>query len=338
MRKELNMLLSLMLALLMTGCAAGAEERIGEAEGYGGPLQVAVTMNGEDITMVRVVSHRETEGVGTRAIDVLPDLIAREDSIQVDGVSGATVTSEAIKAAVAQAMGMPMDMAPAATEAPIPQATPAMSGVGMAATGRIGPGTAEEGQQVYSFNVVFASADFDESGRILALDVDQLEVLSSQFPGFPSATENEQDFLAGVKEWVTKGAKGDDYMLGSGSWRRQMDAYAQQMVGMTMEEINEWYAANFSTETGKPVDNAPDGVTGATMSLRDEHGDILTAIQRAWEDAQRDRPGTGTGTDLPSASPAPEGNAPADDEAMPTDGAPLIDTNTETPADDESFG
>ena len=29
-----------------------------------------------------------------------------------------------------------------------------------------------------------------------------------------------------------------------------------------------------------------DATTMATMSLRDSHGDILTAIRRAWEDAQ----------------------------------------------------
>ena len=29
-----------------------------------------------------------------------------------------------------------------------------------------------------------------------------------------------------------------------------------------------------------------DATTVATMSLRDSHGDILTAIRRAWEDAQ----------------------------------------------------
>ena len=100
-------------------------------------------------------------------------------------------------------------------------------------------------------------------------------------------------------------------MLGSGSWRQQMDAYEQMMTGMTMDEVNAWFERNFSTETGKPVENA-DAVTGATMSLRDEHGDILTAIQRAWEDAQRRQ--DATSTDM---------SAPAEDGLM-------NDTNTQT--------
>lgn len=322
MRKELSMLLALMMAAaLMTGCTAAAEQHTGEAQGYGGPLRVTVTMNGSDITAVKVTSHQETEGVGTRAIDALPERIVQADSADVDIVSGATVTSEAIRAAVSQAIGRPVmpDSIDMNTEA---EDAPALSGVGVAATGRLGPGTQEDGSPMYSFNVVFASADFDEEGRIQRLDVDQLEVLSSQFSGFPEEKEAEADFLSQITQWTTKGAQGEEYMLTSGSWRRQMDAYEQKMTGMTIGEINAWYEANFSQETGKAVDNAPDAVTGATMSLRDEHGDILTAVQRAWEDAQRRQ--DATDTDLP----------------MPTEDGVMNDTNTQTDVTEggENFG
>lgn len=318
MRKAIPLIISLLLTLtLLTGCAAGAEQRTGEAQGYGGVLRVTVSMNGEDITAVDITSHSETEGVGTRAIDVLPDMIVREDSLDVDSVSGATITSEAIKAAVAQATGWQMMTSPAEEQPQSMTDAPAMTGVGVAATGRLGPGTAEDGTPVYSFNVVFASADFDADGRVLALDVDQLEVLSSQFTGFPEETEAEADFLTQVSQWTTKGAQGDAYMLGSGSWRQQMDAYEQMMTGMTIAEINAWYDANFSTGTGKPVDNA-DAVTGATMSLRDEHGDILMAIQRAWEDAQRR--GSATSTDMTTAVPTPTEDGMMNDVNTETDG------------------
>lgn len=326
-RKDLNMrkIISLLLGLtltsaLLTGCTAAAEQHTGTAQGYGGPLTVSVTMNGTDITAVEVTSHQETEGVGTRAIDVLPDMIVRADSVSVDSVSGATVTSEAIKAAVSQAItGVTM---PDTIDMTQSDPMPALSGVGVAATGRLGPGTAEDGTPVYSFNVVFAAADFDSQGRILDLDVDQLEVLSSQFTGFPEEKEAEEDFLHQVSQWTSKGAQGEGYKLTSGTWRQQMDAYEAKMTGMTVDEINAWYEANFSRETGKPVDNAPDAVSGATMSLRDEHGDILTAIQRAWEDAQR-RQADGTATDLP----------------LPSETV-MNDTNTQTDVTegDESFG
>ena len=67
MRKAVTFLLVLsMAAALMTGCAATAEQHTGEAQGYGGPLRVTVSLNGTDITAVEVTSHSETQGVGTR--------------------------------------------------------------------------------------------------------------------------------------------------------------------------------------------------------------------------------------------------------------------------------
>lgn len=76
----------------------------GKAKGYGGDVTVTVTVDGDDITDVKAVGNDETEGVGSNAIDQLPDLIAEADSTDVDGVSGATLTSNAIKEAVDDAL------------------------------------------------------------------------------------------------------------------------------------------------------------------------------------------------------------------------------------------
>ncbi len=76
----------------------------GSAPGYGGTLTVAVTLSGTDITAVEVTSHSETAGIGTRAIDALPAAIVAANSAEVDAVSGATVTSEAISMAVGYAL------------------------------------------------------------------------------------------------------------------------------------------------------------------------------------------------------------------------------------------
>ena len=225
MRKPISLsLICLLLAACLTGCTASADQHTGEAEGYGGKLKVTVTMKDKDITSVKVTEHHETEGVGTRAIDALPSAIVEADSIDVDGVSGATVTSNAIKQAVSQAMGMagviqqviPMDGS-TATEAP---ALKALRGVGMASTGRVGPGKDSDGKQVYSINVVFASGEFEEDGTIRAIKVDQLEVVSpnlgggNAFGGFPEAAEGEEAFLSEVAAWTTKGAMGEDLVRG----------------------------------------------------------------------------------------------------------------------------
>ncbi len=76
----------------------------GSAQGYGGDVTVTVKINGDDIVSVEAVGADETEGVGSRAIEELPDKIAKADSTDVDGVSGATKTSDAIKQAVDNAL------------------------------------------------------------------------------------------------------------------------------------------------------------------------------------------------------------------------------------------
>ena len=76
----------------------------GTAQGYGGEITVTVKVRGDDIVSVEAVGADETEGVGSKAIDELPDRIAEANSTDVDGVSGATKTSDAIKQAVNNAL------------------------------------------------------------------------------------------------------------------------------------------------------------------------------------------------------------------------------------------
>lgn len=86
------------------GDMADEQTLTGTAQGYGGEITVTVKVNGDDIVSVEAMGADETEGVGSRAIDELPDKIAEADSTDVDGVSGATKTSDAIKQAVNNAL------------------------------------------------------------------------------------------------------------------------------------------------------------------------------------------------------------------------------------------
>lgn len=328
MRRNAKLCLCLLSACLLAACSASADERVGEAQGYGGTLKVRVTVDGDKLTRVEVTSHHETQGVGTRAIDALPEAMASAGTWDVDTVSGATVTSNAIKEAVRMALGEDVPQAspvtsqqPDATQQPVTfMPDNAMSGVGMVATGRIGPGTDDTGAQVYSFNVVFAHGTFDQSGKVLSLNIDQLEVATPnydgasmpRFSGFPGQGEVTNDaFLEEVASWTTKRQRGDDYKLTTGTWEEQMNVYQQLFTGKTVDEIEAWYAKFCSDETGRPLKEGStseadqtkysslsdsekstltDVTSSATMSLRDPHGDILTAIRRAWEDARGSAP------------------------------------------------
>lgn len=80
------------------------ETLTGTAQGYGGEVKVTVMVNGDDIVSVEAMGEKETQGVGSNAIEQLPDKIVEADSTDVEVVSGATVTSNAIKQAVDQAL------------------------------------------------------------------------------------------------------------------------------------------------------------------------------------------------------------------------------------------
>lgn len=79
--------------------------------GMGGRVSVAVTLDADGkIAKVEVTRHSETEGIGTMAIDQMPaefvGLSTAEEIDALDAVSGATVTSNALKAAVKAALGL----------------------------------------------------------------------------------------------------------------------------------------------------------------------------------------------------------------------------------------
>lgn len=109
-----------LLALALTACgnkadtttdtanteSAEAVEKVGEATaaGYNGDIKVKVTMEGETIKDIEV-DHTETEGVGADAVPTLVEDIKKNNGTEgVDNVSGATVTSEALKTAVDDAI------------------------------------------------------------------------------------------------------------------------------------------------------------------------------------------------------------------------------------------
>lgn len=69
-----------------------------------GNVVVSVTVNEYEIEEVVVVEHSETAGITDPAIENLPLAIVEAQSAEVDSVTGATVTSGAIKEAVTDAL------------------------------------------------------------------------------------------------------------------------------------------------------------------------------------------------------------------------------------------
>lgn len=76
----------------------------GTAKGFGGDITVDVTIAGGAITDVKAVGENETPGLGSVAIEKLPAAILETQSVEVDSVTGATVSSDAILKAFGEAL------------------------------------------------------------------------------------------------------------------------------------------------------------------------------------------------------------------------------------------
>ncbi|MEW6354873.1 MAG: FMN-binding protein [Planctomycetota bacterium] len=74
----------------------------GKARGYAGDIEVAVVMKGGAIGKVNVTNHKETRFY--TAIQSIPEQIVENQSLDVDAVTSATVSSDAIVAAAGAAL------------------------------------------------------------------------------------------------------------------------------------------------------------------------------------------------------------------------------------------
>ena len=124
MKKLLSCLVSLMMLLSFSGCASKTEEDTAALKdgtyrsivsGMNDKINVTLTLANGKIEKVTVDSHNETPGIGGELkdsegnvlksgglapVEKIPADIVKYQSVEVDDVTGATITSRAIKNAV----------------------------------------------------------------------------------------------------------------------------------------------------------------------------------------------------------------------------------------------
>lgn len=114
MKKQLSLILILMLVLSMalSGCTSDKEEKAalfvagtyeGEGQGHAGKIKVAVTVTEQKIEKIELIEFSESEFAVDPANKLIENII-KANSGEVDGVSGATVTSGGILEAVRNAL------------------------------------------------------------------------------------------------------------------------------------------------------------------------------------------------------------------------------------------
>ena len=108
MKKALSLALALIMIFALGMVSVSAEEsRVtsqGVGQGIDGDVVVEIEADANTIYSVTVLEQNETPGIGSVAVEKLPDAVVEANSIMVDGISGATVTSTAIKTAIVEAL------------------------------------------------------------------------------------------------------------------------------------------------------------------------------------------------------------------------------------------
>lgn len=192
------------------------------------------------------------------------------------------------------------------------------NGTGQTSVFRVGPGKDAAGKQIYSMTTVIVDATFDKDGKIISVNFDGLEILSPndtehqgvpKFSGWPgqagylTAPANTEDSAKKeVALWQTKMERGDDAYGMNVS--EQYGIYEDFFKGKTVAEVEQWFAKNTSDINGRPLkENAEDPAdkakfnklsddekqvladvtSGASISLKDGHGDFIGALKKAYD-------------------------------------------------------
>ncbi len=131
MKKILCLLLAGLLC--MSGCTSQTSSTdqgglyqagtyTGTANGNNGPITVEVVFSSDKIESVTVTEHAETAGIADPALERIPADIVEAQSLAVDTVSGATMTSNGILAAVEDCVSQ-AGADPEALKTPVEQTT-----------------------------------------------------------------------------------------------------------------------------------------------------------------------------------------------------------------------
>lgn len=107
MKRIAALLLTLVMVLTMVPAMAETVSATGTAKGFGGEVSVTLTVTDGVITEATAEGANETAGIGSVAIEKLPAAMVEGNTVNVDAISGATLTSngviEAAKAALTAA-------------------------------------------------------------------------------------------------------------------------------------------------------------------------------------------------------------------------------------------
>ena len=179
--------------------------------GLGGDVVVTVTTDETSITDIEITGENETPAIGGAAIDQLSGAILEAQSADIDGVAGATVTSDAVLKAASNALAQAAGEEKAAAELAMEDGTYTATTAsyaeqyGLATTGSMTMDVTVEGNKITDINVTECT-DTDVIGQT-AFPILIDEVLESQSLNVDmvsGATVSSAAFMTALKDAITQ--------------------------------------------------------------------------------------------------------------------------------------
>lgn len=255
---------------------SAGETLTGTAEGFGGDVTITLTSADGVITECKITGDDETPDIGIKAFAELEKQVVAANGPEIDGVAGATVTSDAVKKAVAAAMGIELQVEEKETKAPETAAPAALVPIdGGLQIGQVY--TAAHGTSAFTEAVAVVQDDV-----IVAAYIDEFQFLdkSDEIIGVPNS---DADFAAGYAEGKVLASK-----------RENAEYYSKMMTEMagSTVSIDGNYDAIQDFTVGKTIaevealagkSDAVDAISGATLA---DTAGYLSAIAEAAKAAQ----------------------------------------------------
>lgn len=240
--------------------------------GYKSDVKVETEVDSDKIISVKVVEHKETDGIGSHAVNRIPGMIVENQSVKVDTVSGATATSFAIINSVRNALeqaGADLKNFEAAPAAPSPSDVTLDTDIVVIGGGAAGLSAALEARRngsevivvekmdITGGNTIRSSGAFNVAGHKLQIEADKGRKDVEEFIEFTMTGGHDMNDPALVRYMIENSAEIVDWIT---------------EIGFT-PEIGETYGS--FTVPGY----APGLITGLQNFLEEKGGKVMLATK-----------------------------------------------------------
>lgn len=325
--------------LALSGCASSGTSSSDEEKytpgtytatekGMGGDVTVEITFDSNKITEVKITGDDETPGIGTLAIEQLPDVILEAQSADVDVISSATVTSTAILNATATCIAQATGTSEESSDEALTDETADVIVIGAGGAGLSAAASAGQNGSsviVLEANGIIGGSTIRSGGHILVFDENINATMERNDESLQKYLDyNKEDFgewsetlvtlQQQIEDYLESNQEGrfdsvemaliDHYLKGQGTDKEgnevTLDFDLTKTVFENANELNAWLCESgmeiqdkmYNAHGGTPVDGSSGLINALEKAANDAGAKILLNV-RATELIEEDGVVTG---------------------------------------------